>query len=274
MNSSQAQKIFKAASVTHYYASIFFPKRIRNDVIKFYAFVRIADDLAENTKTKEEYDEFRDSYFRARQGEKVVNTLVSDYVSVEKKRFIPNEYMDAFFSSMDADKKKYQYENFEELDKYIYGSAEVIGLVLTKIMQLSDNSYEFAQKLGYAYQYANFIRDIDEDRRMGRTYIPIEEFQKFGIDYHKVPKTEDQKKQFKKFLRAQIERYRVITKEAEKGFHFIPWRMRLPIKASTRMYNWTMDKIYQDPMIVYKKKVKPTKNRVIFSVFESLFSLS
>lgn len=67
--------------------------------------------------------------------------------------------------------------------EYVYGSAAVIGLEMVPILgPLSDRAYEPAEKLGIAFQLANFIRDVNEDLDRGRVYLPLDELALFGVD--------------------------------------------------------------------------------------------
>jgi phytoene synthase len=95
---------------------------------------------------------------------------------------IPNSWVDAFLTAMKLDLFKSRYENIEQTNRYMYGSAEVIGLMLCKIMSLPIESYASARLLGRAMQYCNMIRDIAEDCQLGRQYIPDTALRQFGIE--------------------------------------------------------------------------------------------
>ncbi len=90
---------------------------------------------------------------------------------------IPVEEGEAFLKSMFMDKEKTVYETYPELEEYMYGSAAVIGLMVTRIVGYhSDEAFPYAAKLGYAFQLTNFFRDIREDsEELGRIYMPPDE---------------------------------------------------------------------------------------------------
>jgi len=80
----------------------------------------------------------------------------------------------AFLDAMEADLTKNRYDSLEECFTYMYGSAEVIGLFMSRCIDLPEVDLESARLLGRAMQYINFIRDVEEDRTLGRRYLPFE----------------------------------------------------------------------------------------------------
>ncbi|MEN9736120.1 MAG: hypothetical protein RL129_830, partial [Actinomycetota bacterium] len=95
------------------------------------------------------------------------------------------DYFKAFLHSMEMDLEISEYQSFEDLMEYVYGSASVIGLEMVPILGASDFivANQAAEKLGTAFQLANFIRDVGEDLDRGRIYLPIKELQDFGVDH-------------------------------------------------------------------------------------------
>ena len=163
------------------------------------------------------------------------------------------------------DTKKSNYENLEELNKYLYGSAEVIGLMMNRVMKIDDRADESAQYLGKAMQFINFIRDIDEDLDLKRTYYPVEELEAFGLNGLTRGEARRKPKQFEAFVRAQIQLYFKWQKRAETGFKFIPNNMQIAVKTASDMYLWTAKEIYKNPFIVYDLKIKPSWTKVLLN---------
>ncbi|MFN3660156.1 MAG: phytoene/squalene synthase family protein, partial [Brevinematales bacterium] len=165
---------------------------------------------------------------------------------------------------------KTTYFSLEETCQYMYGSAEVIGYFMAKIMGLPEEAFAYAALLGRSMQYINFIRDIAEDLSFGRTYLPLSEspFPDFREETCRTNPTA-----FEKYIHKQISRYFEWQKEAEKGYRYIPYRMLIPIKTAADMYRWTAKKIAKDPWIVYKKKVKPPKWRILMQILINTLSI-
>lgn len=263
--------IFKRGSTTYYYSSLFFPPDIRDDVFTLYAFVRTADDFVDEIPQQiVQFQDFKKQTRRAFKGDAVTNPLITDFVLLSKRVGITQEMVEAFFTAMEADTKKTSYPTYKDLQQYIYGSASVIGLMMACIMKLPPESHTAAKKQGEAMQLINFIRDIKEDLDLGRVYLPKADIDKFQVTQIP-PKTEEGKRKFIHLVRFEINRYRKIQEEAQKGYHFIPPRYRIPVMTASSLYNWTAQKIEKDPLAVFQKKIKPSKFRVIVTFLKNYF---
>ena len=256
--------IFKEGSRTYFYSSLFFPTYMRKDVFALYGFVRKADNFVDSIpQDVNGFYEFKDKYYKAINGNKTNDIIVNSFVKLaEKKKFDP-EWTDAFLNSMESDIKKSRYETIDETIDYMYGSAEVIGLYMAKIMDLPDNAMYYAKHLGRAMQYINFIRDIADDLKLGRVYLPADDMKKNGIislDYKYVKQNSDK---FTDFIHKQLEYYCKWQQIAEEGYKYIPKRYLIPVKTASEMYNWTAEQIFKNPLIVYSKKVKPMVKQII-----------
>lgn len=264
MNNQYFTNIFKSGSKTYFYSSFFFPREVRDDVTILYAFVRTADNFVDAVpQQKKEFYNFAEQYKKASHGKHVDNEIINAFIDLMHRRSIDPKWVDAFLFSMAQDLSKTIYNTIEETEVYMYGSAEVIGLMMARIMNLPEASFPAAQRLGKAMQYINFIRDIQEDVQLGRTYLPFKELKKVGIHSLHENDTSEKKDAFNKFVLHQIGRYEIWQREAEAGFHYIPVRYRIPIKTASDMYKYTANQIKKDPLIVYKKKVKPSMYFII-----------
>jgi len=262
LSETQLQKeIFKKGSKTYFNSSLFFPPHIRSEVSVLYAFVRVADDFVDSQpQEKESFMNFRETYNRIINGESIEHPIITPFYELMKKRNFDPQWVEAFLNSMEMDLYKSRYQTLEETLEYIYGSAEVIGLFMARIMDLPEEAHRAAQMLGRSMQYINFIRDIDEDNALGRLYLPLEDFSLTSLKPEEVKAKE---KTFRNFHLRQIERYRKWQKEAEKGYKFIPNRYLIPIKTAADCYLWTARQIEKDPFKVFERKIKPSKIRII-----------
>jgi len=264
-------QIFKQGSKTYFYSSIFFPSIIRKDVFILYAFVRKTDNFVDSIPQKiNEFYKFKELYYKRIKGEKTNDIVINTFVDLQKRKKFPQEWVDAFLDSMEKDITKKNYNTMNETIDYMYGSAEVIGLMMSKILGLDEKSFKYARYLGRSMQYINFIRDIYDDIYLGRRYLPTTELNKYGLEsleYDYVAKNE---KMFKSFLRAQIEYYIHWLKKAEEGYKFIPKKYLIPIKTASEMYFWTALKIYKEPFLVYNKKIKPNISTIVSTIVLNL----
>ena len=255
---------FKGGSKTYYNSSVFFPEAVKKDVYVLYGFVRVADDFVDQVpQDGDGFYQFKESYERALAGEVVGDPIIDDFVEVlHRKQFDP-AWVDAFLYSMELDLTKRDYATLDETLEYIYGSAEVIGLFMAKILGLDESAYRYAAYQGRSMQYINFIRDIHEDIGLGRVYLPLDDSDLGSLSVEEARK---RPAVFRAFIREQIARYRDWQKEAEKGYRYIPARYRIPIKTASDMYGWTANEIAKDPFIVFERQIKPSKTRILMKV--------
>ena len=269
---SKIKSIFKGGSKTYYYSSLFFPKNVRKDVSILYSFVRKADDFVDDVPQRvDEFYDFKGSYERALNGGSSGDIVIDSFIDLQERMGFDEGWIEAFLHSMELDIIKNRYETIEELKEYLYGSAEVIGLMMAKILDLPEGSYKSARYLGRAMQYINFIRDIEEDLYLNRQYFPLKDMKKFDLYSLEYEETHVKKDAFKAFVKEQVGRYYDWQDKAEAGFHYIPRRYLIPIKTASDMYKWTARGIMLNPNIVYYKKLKPSKFRIFNNGIRNVF---
>jgi phytoene synthase len=262
---------FKQGSRTYFNSSLFFPRAVRLDVFALYGFVRVADNFVDSVpQNPDGFYSFKEAYERARQEGPIGNPIVDAFVELDKRKCFDPAWTQAFLHSMELDLSKKEYNRLEETLEYIYGSAEVIGLYMAKVLDLSPESFPHAERLGRSMQYINFIRDIDEDRTLGRRYLPLEGTPLKSLDGEYVRSHQEE---FSEFLRHHLDKYRIWQREAEEGFRYIPRRYLIPIKTASDMYNWTARTIEENPMVVFRRKVKPAKTRIWWTVLANMLGL-
>ena len=167
---------------------------------------------------------------------------------------IPFEYSQAFIAAMIQDTTKDRYETYEELRQYMYGSAVVVGLMMTCVMCAKDDRFhdgssfreEVLQKagvLGEAFQMTNFLRDVGEDvRDRGRIYLPREDMRRFGV-------TEDMirggkvTEEFVALMQFEIARTEGLYADAQQGIQLLPKRAARGISIARTLYAAIIPKI-------------------------------
>ncbi len=262
--------IFKRGSKTYFYNTLFFPRHVKEDVFVLYSFVRKADDFVDSVPQRaDEFLAFKADYARAMDGATTGDVVIDSFAGLSRRKGFPVEWTDAFLRSMEMDLHKRNYADMGEVDEYIYGSAEVIGLFMSRILGLREEAYPYARSLGKAMQYINFIRDINEDLALGRTYFPRSDFERWGLDDLTPGEAAAKPEDFSAFVRAQIARYDEWQAGAEAGFALIPRRLRVPIRNASEMYKWTANRIRRDPHLVHRKKVKPSVPRIVATMGRS-----
>jgi phytoene synthase len=262
---------FKQGSRTYFNSSLFFPRAVRRDVFALYGFVRVADNFVDSVpQDRTGFHRFKEAYRRALQDGPVGDPIIDAFVELGRRKSFDPAWTEAFLHSMELDLSKKEYNRLEEALEYIYGSAEVIGLYMAKVLDLAPESFPHAERLGRSMQYINFIRDIDEDRTLGRRYLPLEGTPLKSLDREYV---QNHQGEFNEFLRHHLDKYRVWQREAEEGFRYIPRRYLIPIKTASDMYNWTAKSIEENPMVVFARKVKPSKTRIWWTVLANTLGI-
>jgi 15-cis-phytoene synthase len=271
---SEQNGIFKSGSKTFYNTSKFLPKENRQDVTILYAFLRVVDDLVDVIPANaEKYYDFKNAYHMALSGTPSGNQVIDDFIVLCKETSIEAAWVEALFESMEMDLEGFVYTTIEQTLKYIYGAAEVVGLMMVQVLGMPKESYESAKMFGRAAQYCNMFRDIAEDVELGRVYFPAEELAKFGLSGLRYEDVEQHPENFRNFMISQISQYEAWQEIAERGFDYIPKSFLPTVKTASEMYKWTAAVIQKDPFVVYTKKVKPSKLRIFGLALRYKFDL-
>ena len=168
---------------------LFLHKRMRSPVYSIYGFVRLADEIVDSFHSynkKSLWYDFRKQTYDAIENKISLNPMLNSFQEVVHRYAIPPELIESFFDSMEMDLQKLNY-NTEEYHKYIFGSAEAVGLMcLCVFMEGNKKLYgeleRFARKLGAAFQKVNFLRDVKSDNlELGRTYFPGVDLKNFTL---------------------------------------------------------------------------------------------
>ena len=255
---------------TYYLATLLLPPAKRPFVHALYGFARyadeIVDDLASTLSDTEKAESLQNwgssvlSDIKAGRSHDHIGAALVDTV----KRFnIPISYIEAFLKSMQMDLTITQYQSYEDLMEYVYGSAAVIGLQMLPILgTLSDEAYVAAEKLGVAFQLANFIRDVGEDLDRGRIYLPLQELAKHGVT-RQMLEERTLTPEIKSALKEQIARVRRLQAEAASGIKLLAPESRACIEAASELYCGIVDEVEKIDYEIFKKRAKTSTWRRI-----------
>lgn len=264
MPNKLALRIMRSGSRTFFNSARFLPSEIREDVVTLYAFVRTADDFVDaRPQDAEGLIEFRSTYRRAIEGSADVPAIIADFVALQNRRGFALDWVESFLDAMESDLSIRTYATLDDTLRYVYGSAETVGLMVARIMSLDSEASHYARLLGRAFQYINFIRDVVEDLDLGRVYLPQSDVRASGLLSVSRQAIRDSPDAFCRLMRTQLARYRSWRSEADLGFRLIPSRYRTAILTAADMYDYTADVIERDPLVVLQRKVRPTGVRIL-----------
>ena len=255
---------------TYYLATLLLPPAKRPHVHALYGFARyadeIVDDLASELSDAQKAEHLRTwgqsvlADIRAGRSHDHIGRALVDTV----QRFsIPIEYFEAFLHSMEMDLTVTEYQTFDDLMEYVYGSASVIGLEMLPILgSLSPESAIAAEKLGTAFQLANFIRDVGEDLERGRIYLPLDELESFGVSKSMLM-SRKLTPEIIAALKFQIARVRSLQSESESGILQLEASSRACIEAASELYCGIVEEVEKIGYDIFNHRAKTSTWRRI-----------
>ncbi|NCV76272.1 MAG: phytoene/squalene synthase family protein [Actinobacteria bacterium] len=267
---------------TYYLATLLLPKEKRPHVHALYGFARFADeivdDLGSTLSPQQKADALRqwgDGVLRDLNRGTSADHIGKALVNTVNTFQIPISYFEAFLHSMAMDLTVTSYERYEDLLEYVYGSAAVIGLQMVHVLGLansansSDKKKEAlvaAEKLGIAFQLANFIRDVGEDLDRGRVYLPLSELREYQVSRAML---EERKvtPEIRNALTFQISRVRQLQREAEPGISLLTPSARPCIQAASELYCGIVDEVERIDCEVFSRRAKTSTFRRVTVAF-------
>jgi len=257
---------------TYFLATRLLPPAKRPFVHALYGFARYADEivddlastLSENEKA-EALKSWGDEVLANIKSGKSHDHIGAALVDTVTRFSIPISYFEAFLHSMTMDLTVTEYHTYEDLYEYVYGSAAVIGLQMVPILgtvskQAMAEANIAAEKLGIAFQLANFIRDIGEDLTRGRVYLPVTELQSHGVT-REMLEERIVTPQIKNALKEQIQRVRSLQAESKPGINLLSAESRACIEAASELYCGIVDEVEKIDYEIFNKRAKTSNWR-------------
>jgi len=265
---SECKRLNSLHGKTYYLATLLLPASKRPFVHALYGFARyadeIVDDLASTLSAKEKAEVLRawssDVLRGLETGES--SDLVGRALIDTVQRFdIPHQHFVDFLHSMEMDLTVTEYQTFDDLYEYVYGSAAVIGLQMVPILGGDTiNSLEAAKNLGVAFQLANFIRDVGEDLDRGRVYLPLQELAEHGVT-RQMLETRQLTPEIVSALKFQIARVRKLQKAAEPGIALLDKTSQPCIRAASELYCGIVDEVEKIGYDIFNKRATTSTAR-------------
>ena len=165
------------------------PRERRRDMVSFYAFCRVIDDIADDNDTpvqdrRAQLNQWKEGLLK---GFAQPDELQSEVVALTGKYSIPPSMLGEIVDGMIIDLDQSRFGTFDDLRMYCYKVASVVGLFSIEIFGCTNpSSKDYAVNLGYALQLTNIVRDVGEDARNGRIYLPQEDLKKFGVSEEQI----------------------------------------------------------------------------------------
>ena len=242
-----SKNVTKSYSTSFSLATKMLSSSIRQDIYNIYGFVRFADEIVDsfhNYNKEELFKRFVTDLDYALEEKISLNPILNSFQKTVHKYGIQKELINAFLKSMRLDLKKKNYKSLKEYKGYIYGSADVVGLMCLNVF-VSGNNKEykklkpFAMALGSAFQKVNFLRDLNDDyQKLDRVYFP-------GLDYSSFDENAKNK------IMIDIEND---FSEALKGIYMLPNNSKFGVYAAYKYYKRLLIKLKRSSYLKIKKE--------------------
>jgi phytoene synthase len=230
-------------SRSFYMASGLLPPDKRRAVRALYAFCRTSDDIVDQPGGDPEaaLAAWRHRVLEAYPPE--ADLVAVAWADTLARYHIPHRYVEQLIGGVARDLHQKRYETFEDLAAYAYGVASTVGLMSMHIVGFSGpEAIPYAIKLGVALQMTNILRDVGEDYRSGRVYLPQDELAAFGLSDADIAESRVDDR-WRALMRFQIERNRRLYAEAWPGIALLDRDGQFAIAAAAELYRGILDDI-------------------------------
>jgi phytoene synthase len=259
------RRVQKAHSRTYYFSTRLFPQEVRPRVHALYAFMRYADEIVDTPhdlpldSQLAVLEDFEEETKAAISGEEVPNPVLRAYADTVRTCGIDPATIAAFFESMKMDTRDFRYPTYEDLEVYTYGSAAVVGLMMCRVVGVADGKADpHAGALGVAMQLSNFLRDVGEDWRRGRVYLPLEDLARFEYTERDLASGLVDER-FVDLMRFEIGRARKLYEIADEGIAYIPRGRRFPVVVARELYAAILDRIEAQGYDVFSRRAQVSR---------------
>jgi len=270
----EAERITRKFAKTFYLASLFLPKDKKYASYAVYAICRLSDDSVDNPENSDPRARLREiekEISAAYTESSNISPLLAAFRITARAYQIPKEYFEILIQGMYMDLEIKGYADFRSLYKYCWQVAGVVGLIMLKILGSKNKAAQaYAVKLGIAMQLTNILRDINEDLKRNRVYLPENEMADFGIlKSQLLEKNSDGR--LKSLLRFQIQRCHEFYADSLPGIKLIDDRkVRFVVLVMQENYRLILSAIQKNDYNIFSKRAQVSKLKKIMTVIKIL----
>ena len=249
---------------TYFLATMLLPPAKRPFVHALYGFARHADDLVDEhpgPARAEHFARWSEQFLTDLDWGATSDPLCRAVLDTAAQWTIPHEYFAQFLDSMAMDLQVTGYATYEDLLRYVWGSAAVIGLQMLPILGRANPDVRWdaleqpAADLGIAFQLTNFLRDVGEDLRRGRIYLPQSSLDMFGVDRDRLQRGRVDES-IRNLMAFEIERARDLYRRAEAGIDLVALDSRDCLRTAFTLYGEILDEIERNDYDVFSRRVR------------------
>ena len=266
-------RVARTRAKNFYYSFVLLSAQQRKAMCAIYAFMRYCDDLSDEPgATRAAIERWRSEMEDALEGRFSGHPVWPAFHHTVRRFGIPHDYFRQMVDGVASDLEPRRFETFEELYRYCYQVASVVGLSTIHIFGFDTASaLPLAEKCGVAFQLTNILRDIREDAGNGRVYLPAEDLRRFGVSEDDL-RAGNRSENFLRLMRFESARARAYYDESLPLLDLVHQRSRSSLAALIAIYSRLLERIEACDYDVFARRVRLSPLEKSWIVVRSLVS--
>jgi len=252
------------------------PRRKRHDMGVFYAFCRVVDDIADEPGIPVEERRAALQYWRDLIRGRVEHPrpgIETEFVDLCRRYFLREDDLEAIITGMEMDLEPLRFETAVDLKRYCYHVASAVGLVSIEIFGYTDPTTRlYAEQLGYALQWTNIMRDVGEDAREGRLFLPLDDLRRYGLTESMILDGKPDRARFQRLMKHQAGVARAFYVTAVSA---LPKADRAAMRSAElmrRIYSAILDEMEADGFHVFDRRYRLSKAVMMCEFLKAKFT--
>ena len=249
---AHCRSVARRRAKNFYYSFLLLSRDQRNAMCAVYAFMRYCDDLSDEPgASREPLERWRIALDHALAGQYDGQLTLPAFHDTVRRYQIPHHYFHEMIDGVSSDLKPRRIQTFDELYRYCYQVASVVGLTTIHIFGFdSPAALPLAERCGIAFQLTNILRDVREDLNRGRIYLPGEDLKRFGVSAENLSTP-----QFIDLMRFEASRARAYYQESQPLLDMVHARSRSSLWALIEIYSRLLTKIEASNFDVLSRRI-------------------
>lgn len=250
------RKVARTRAKNFYYSFVLLSREQRDAMCAIYAFMRTCDDLSDEPgATRAPLEQWRAALARAIEGDYDEHPVWPALHDAVRRYSIPHEYLFEMVDGVSSDLEPRRIITFEELYRYCYQVASVVGLTVVHIFGFSSReALPLAEQCGVAFQLTNILRDVREDGERGRIYLPGEDLGRFGVSEQDIL-TGARTPAMARLMQFEAERARGYYDTSRPLIDMVDRRSRASLRALISIYSRLLERIVQSDFDVFTRRI-------------------
>jgi phytoene synthase len=272
---AHCRAVAKKRAKNFYYSFVLLDADRKNAMCAVYAFMRYCDDLSDEPgATRTAMDRWREALTDALGGKPDANPAWPAFLDSVERYQIPHRYFYEMIEGVASDLEPRAMRTFDELYRYCYHVASVVGLTTIHIFGFTaPAAIPLAEKCGIAFQLTNILRDIREDTELGRVYLPAEDLARFGVSVDDI-KQARRTGRFGRLMEFEIDRARRYYRESAPLLNLIQPEARPSLWALIAIYSSLLDHIAEAHFDVLTRRISLSTGEKIWIVLRAVLRLT